>query len=307
MTAAPRNERPAQVAGREIAEGLSMSTPAGVATEIEPRTWAALPAEARAAVARSDLYRALAWAFLYPTPGSLCAALDTLSAAQSRAAEVPTHAHAAAAVDKLRSGLEALRTREVGDAVASLARDQDDVFGHTISAECPPYETQYGAGIIFAQAQRLADIAAFYRAFGVRVSPEARERVDHISAELEFMSTLAFREAVAIVEADGEHLAAVRDAEKKFLVEHLAAWSLSFAERLARKARGAIPPDGGHLAALALCLEHLIRDELRLAGVATDELGRLEPVMSNFEPEGCGFACGLAGEPVLAELPGFRP
>jgi hypothetical protein len=29
------------------------------------------------------------------------------------------------------------------------------IFGHTISAECPLYEIQYGTGLIFAQAQQL--------------------------------------------------------------------------------------------------------------------------------------------------------
>lgn len=284
-----------------------MSTVSQAVTENPPQRWAEIPVEARAALGRCDLYRAVAWAFLYPTPDWLPEVRESSLAALSHGAAVPTHARTAAAVERLRRLYDAVTGEPVADAASRLARDYDDVFGHTISAECPPYETQYGAGIIFAQAQRLADIAAFYRAFGVQVSLEARERPDHISAELEFMSTLAFREAASILEGDREHLSEVRDAACKFLAEHLGGWSLSFAERLARKAQASVPPDGGYLAALAGCLESLIRDELRLLNIAAEDVGQLEAVVSDFEPEGCSFACGLGGEPVLAELPGFTP
>jgi TorA maturation chaperone TorD len=187
-----------------------------------------------------------------------------------------------------------------------LRLEHDRVFGHTISSDCPPYETQYGAGIIFAQTQRMGDITAFYRAFGVQISPGAHERHDHIAAELEFMSILAFREAVAIVDNDREHLTDVRDAERKFLMEHLATWALSFAERLGRKGRTATPHDGGYYVALAECLDGLVRDELRCVHVTPESLGHIEPGKIEFEPEGCSFACGPAGEPVLANLPGFE-
>jgi TorA maturation chaperone TorD len=152
----------------------------------------------------------------------------------------------------------------------------------------------------------MGDITAFYRAFGVQVSPGAHERHDHIAAELEFMSVMAFREATAMIENDQEHLAAVREAERKFLVEHLAPWALSFAERLGRKARSVVPPDGGFYAALAACLDALLRNELRSAHVTPESVGQVEPAKMDFEPEGCSFACGPVGEPVLANLPGFN-
>src|SRR3989304_5935155 len=62
---------------------------------------------------------------------------------------------------------------------------------------CPPYETEYGRRHGVGQAQGLADIAAFYNAFGLTTSAGG-ERVDHVSAELEFLAVLAPKEALAL-------------------------------------------------------------------------------------------------------------
>jgi TorA maturation chaperone TorD len=247
---------------------------------------------------RSDLYRSLAWSFAQPSPELLDALRETLATLASRVADAPDYAAAQAAAQRLAAFHEPAGQRQL---------DLDDTFGHTISAECPPYETQYGASIIFAQAQRLGDVTAFYRAFGVDIAPDAHERPDHIAAELEFMAVLAFREAIARLEDHAERLATVRDAERKFLVDHLASWALSFAERLERKAIQVRPPDGGFYAAAGRALAALLGDDLRVAEVAPENIGQVEPVAAEFEAEGCGFSCGGSDDPVLVNLPGVTP
>ena len=78
----------------------------------------------------------------------------------------------------------------------------------------------------------LADVAGFYRAFGVQVS-RGSERPDHITAELEFMPLLAVKEAIAIQEeGDGEHAEVCREAAGAFLQDHLGRWALRLGERL---------------------------------------------------------------------------
>ena len=72
-----------------------------------------------------------------------------------------------------------------------------ECFGHTISKECPPYETEYGQAHIFEKSQSLADIAGFYQAFGVDLAPDLNDRLDHISVELEFMQRVSQREVRA--------------------------------------------------------------------------------------------------------------
>lgn len=119
-------------------------------------------------------------------------------------------------------------------------------FGHAARGSCPLNEIEYGdikADPLF-QPHRLADLAAFYRAFGLEVAEDAGERQDHICLELEFMCVLAAREAfrekeggklkaeTKHQEASGSCASPFRDAQKKFLREHLGRWAPAFARRL---------------------------------------------------------------------------
>jgi DMSO reductase family type II enzyme chaperone len=112
-------------------------------------------------------------------------------------------------------------------------------FGHAARGRCPLNEIEYGdlkADPLF-QPHRLADLAAFYRAFGLEVAEDAGERPDHICLELEFMCVLAAKEAYGLeYQFSSEDLGACRDAQKRFLREHLGRWTPAFARRLARTA-----------------------------------------------------------------------
>lgn len=109
-------------------------------------------------------------------------------------------------------------------------------FGHAARGSCPLNEIEYGdlkADPLF-QPHRLADLAAFYRAFGLEVTEDAGERHDHICLELEFMCVLAAKEAWALEhQLDGDQLTQCQDAQKKFLREHLGRWTPAFTRRLA--------------------------------------------------------------------------
>ena len=109
-------------------------------------------------------------------------------------------------------------------------------FGHAARGQCPLNEIEYGdlkADPLF-QPHRLADLAAFYSAFGLELAGDADERQDHICLELEFLCVLAAKEAYALEnQLDAEELALCRDAQKKFLREHLGRWTPAFARRLA--------------------------------------------------------------------------
>jgi DMSO reductase family type II enzyme chaperone len=110
-------------------------------------------------------------------------------------------------------------------------------FGHAARGSCPLNEIEYGdikADPLF-QPHRLADLAAFYRAFGLEVAEDAGERHDHLCLELEFMCVLAAREAYALEHRLGlEALTCSREAQRKFLREHLGRWTPAFARRLAQ-------------------------------------------------------------------------
>ncbi len=82
---------------------------------------------------------------------------------------------------------------------------------------------------------RLADIAGFYKAFGVEVA-EATERVDHIAVELEFMHLLSVKTAVSLEQKNENARQLCERAATAFLRDHLLEWASQFAERLQRQA-----------------------------------------------------------------------
>ncbi len=139
-------------------------------------------------------------------------------------------------------------------------------FGHAARGRCPLNEIEYGdikADPLF-QPHRLADLAAFYRAFGLEVADDADERHDHICLELEFMCVLAAKEAYALEhQLDLEVLALGREAQKRFLREHLGRWTPAFCTRLARMA-GDTP-----LGALANFTRAFVAAECARYGVAS--------------------------------------
>jgi TorA maturation chaperone TorD len=118
----------------------------------------------------------------------------------------------------------ARRYQELSQAVLRATGDAP-----TLQADCPPYEAQYGKAHLFQQSQELADIAGFYKACGL--AAPAKERVDHLAVELEFMSFLALKEAYALHDGAPDRAAEVRDMQRQFLTEHLARWAPAFATR----------------------------------------------------------------------------
>jgi hypothetical protein len=199
------------------------------------------------AIARSFIHRFLAKAYEDPTPESwhwLCALATQGSL------------HAAWAVVQRRAGVTAVPNFSELNTSEQLSKDGGGrnicpvflpgafdaflnaclaAFGHAARGSCPMNEIEYGdikADPLF-QPHRLADLAAFYRAFGLEVTAAAGERQDHLCLELEFMCVLAAKEAYALEhQLATDQLAQCRDAQKKFLREHLGRWTPAFTRRL---------------------------------------------------------------------------
>jgi TorA maturation chaperone TorD len=128
------------------------------------------------------------------------------------------------------------------------------VFTHVVSQDCPPCEAFYTAKGIFQETSELADIAGFFKAFGLTLAES--ERVDHISVELEFMHFLTYKEAYAQTNHDAAKARFCRDTQRTFIRDHLGRWSPHFARLLDRKA------DGGYYSCLASLLEKFVSSEL---------------------------------------------
>ncbi|HWQ90841.1 MAG TPA: molecular chaperone TorD family protein [Clostridia bacterium] len=205
-------------------------------------------------VARAFIYRFLAKAYEDPAPETWRWLTDPATQSQWRAACLSAGLNTCTALQDALSpdGLDAFLS-------AYLV-----AFGHAARGQCPLNEIEYGelkADPLF-QPHRLADLAAFYRAFGLEISPEAGERHDHLCLELEFMCVLAAKEAYALEhQLDADEAQVGRDAQRDFLREHLGRWSPAFARRLAATVAGS------PLAALAEFTRAFIESECARAGV----------------------------------------
>ena len=68
-------------------------------------------------------------------------------------------------------------------------------FGHSISKDCPPYEVEYCPNRdITYRSQKMADVAGFYRAFGLGRDDGTRERI-------EAFNDRAAEQGIAIIDA----------------------------------------------------------------------------------------------------------
>jgi len=249
------------------------------------------------AVARTFLYRFLAKAFEDTDPqGWAWLTSSEVTGALRAAAQTPSPT----AASPLGMLAEELLRQFTPPAFDDFAAAYLTCFGHTVRGDCPMNEIEYGdikADPLF-QPHRLSDLGAFFAAFGLEITPDAAERVDHISIELEFMSVLAAKEAHALEhQFEEEALATLRDAQKKFLREHLGRWTPAFARRLARMA------DGTPLGALARMLGKFIKLECaRLKIPAGSEDLLLRPVDDSAER--LCESCGIHGLPPGAATAG---
>ena len=226
----------------------------------------------RQALARSHLYCLLSPLFLYPEEETL-SGLNWVEGEEAVALLRNP--------DGLKEAFESLRgcLKNSADLQSEFVR----IFGHTLGEDCSPYETQYGGAHIFQQAQDLGDIAGFYRAWGLEVSDQAKERLDHISIELEFTGFLTHKEAYALASGEKERAEICREAQRKFLNDHLGRWVAVFTKRLEEAAKA------GFYHRLALLLERFLAFEVKALGVQPVKVQALTQFAP--EPEGLCERC----------------
>jgi DMSO reductase family type II enzyme chaperone len=221
-----------------------------------------------ALLARSDVYKLLSLGFLYPDK-ELLALLEGSDLLEDIGEFLP---------DQVQ-GIESLISIVSGLPLSEVEAEHRKIFGvGSISKDCPPYETEYGGMHVFMQSNELGDICGFYGAFGLDSSENVKERPDHISIELEFMYFLTYKEAYALRYDHGEEkLGLIKDAQKRFMKEHLAKWIPVFSDFVSKGA------DTVFYKELALLLKEFIASECRLLGVKprTDQIFLKSP---GYEP-----------------------
>lgn len=208
--------------------------------------------DADVALQRSQVYGFLAEAFLYPSDNWL-ADLPLVEAALGHLSHGRPDGGSAGCLApwQISPAMSAL-------SLADLQADHRHTFGLTGSL-C--YETEIGLPHEFRQSQELADIAGFYRAFGLAIGGPVRERPDHIAVELEFMHVVTLKQACALEAGSSEHAEICADAERKFLHDHLGHWAGTFAQALARWA------DGSPYAEAARWMAEFVADDAARLGI----------------------------------------
>jgi TorA maturation chaperone TorD len=201
------------------------------------------------ALSRSKLYLLVSWSLLYPEDDEF---LDYVQCGEF----VEDGRAALDALDTVLDGMGGERAKQkvgllrkqfdhiekvvasecVNWQLADLQAEHRRVFSNVITLDCPPYETLFGNDHVFAQSQVMGDIAGFYRAFGVELSKDIHERLDHLSVEFEFMHFLAYKESYSRCHDGAEKTQIVLDAQKKFVKNHVGRWVPLFCRMLVKKA-----------------------------------------------------------------------
>lgn len=245
------------------------------------------PTEARdVALCRSLLYQAVSLGFLPPDHRMIERLGEESSAAALAEAALLLDAESGT---RLAPKTLALAVQADSTDLRGLQQAYRRLFGHVAQGSAPLYETEYGPDEIFQKPQEMSDIAGFLGAFRLRLDPEARERIDHVSCELEFAAFLARKEAHAIEIRDEEMLLQTRRAMRLFLKDHLARFVPSFAGRIRRQAEG-------FYAVLAeLCLALIESDCRRYEAPLGPAALRLRLLVEDNAPMACGSAEGCPG------------
>lgn len=163
-----------------------------------------------------------------------------------------------------------------------------EVFGLTISEDCPPHEVEYCEKTdLFYRSQLMADVGAFYSAFGLEINKDAPERIDHVRLELEFLQFLLTKLTFGVSDGhDPENLDMIESATEEFFREHVGWWIPAFGEAVEEHPKSDVYADLGRL------LRWFITQErLRLGLPAFEE--RPEPNLPDREPQGTCFECAV--------------
>lgn len=245
-----------------------------------------LHSDAEEALCRSALWEALALGFRPPSDETARRLLDP-DGATALADAVAWLDHArGTALAPLTRGL----ARPVGVEALTVAYQR--CFGHTARGLVPPYETEYGTDSLFQPIHEMSDLAAFYRAFGLTLRGDARERPDHIACECEFVAFLARKEAYAHERGDAALLEGTRQAIRRFLASHLGRWAPAFGRALAQHDPGGFFGDLGLLAAAYVTAECA-----RVGAPAGPEFLRLRTTADPDVPAACSVPAGHAERP----------
>ena len=173
-------------------------------------------ADPNLAVRRAAAYELLARCLAYPDADGIASMRDLAGLAGGLLDGTPVAPLAQVAAEAAQADLETTYIR---------------IFTLSTSTDCPTFESALFGGDHIQQTERMADIAGFYRAFGV----DPREpgfRPDDICVEIEFMGFLCRKQAYAAEHLGAPRVNQVLRAERMFLREHVGRWAGAIGRRV---------------------------------------------------------------------------
>ena len=186
-------------------------------------------AESEWAASRERSYGFLAWLFLEtpdaPFIGRMLGA-EVGSCVALLATTGSTHPMIIAGLEEMRGWLAAQAHQPLEQLRAELAVQETWLFKGIAPGygPPPPYETVYrqpGAG---ADAETQLSLRSFYHEAAAELPPNARERLDHLGMELDFMRFLCGEESSHWGSNDAGEAVRYRRIQQRFLAEHLLQW-----------------------------------------------------------------------------------
>jgi putative dimethyl sulfoxide reductase chaperone len=252
------------------------------------------------ALSRSKLYLLVSWSLLYPEDEEFLdymqcgeyvedgrAALDALDVSLNGIGGERAKQKLALLRKQFDQIEKVVASECVNWQLSDLQTEHRRVFSNVITLDCPPYETLFGNDHVFAQSQVMGDIAGFYRAFGVELSKDIHERLDHLSVEFEFMHFLAYKESYSRCHDGADKTQIVLDAQKKFVKNHVGRWVPLFCRMLVKKA------DSGLYKHVADLMAEWMDFEAAFLCVAPAPYSETDYRPATFNsPEGQTYECG---------------
>ena len=127
-----------------------------------------------------------------------------------------------------------------------------------------PYGSVYLEGERKMMGNSTLDARERYRDAGLDTAKTFKDAPDHISAELEFMHYLIYKEIEAFANSDIEMAIAFIQRQKSFLEDHLMAWVPEFAKSIIEHARTSYYPN------LARATEMFLKENYEIVCTAVD-------------------------------------
>jgi len=180
---------------------------------------------------RMTAFRLLSDCFFLPEPG-LSEKLENLEFNMANVSEP-----AVKLVQSMRTELEASADLE------PLKVNFSKLFVGPYKLSAAPYGSVYLEGERKMMGDSTLDVKSRYREAGLNTAETFKDAPDHISAELEFMYYLIFKELEAFASADVETAIGFIQRQKSFLEDHLMAWVPEFANNIIKNAENLFYPN----------------------------------------------------------------